>query len=103
MSELGALVGFCLLAAVVGTCASVAYQAFSSRGERARFSAELDPLKEEIDALRDIFMKWRNRAAKRVRDDGESTTGWDTARVPATAAEREQVKAALRGQHERRG
>src|SRR5258707_12790698 len=83
MSELGALVGFCLLAAVVGTCAGVAYQAFSSRGERARFSAELDPLKEEIDALRDIFMKWRKRGAQRVTADREWTARGGHVRVPA--------------------
>jgi len=59
---------FCV-GALAGAAASVAYQAISSRGERSRFSAELEPLREEIDSLADSMTRFRRKTHKRDRDD----------------------------------
>ncbi len=97
-----AVLGVVVLSALSGVAASVAYQTLSARGERARFDAELDPVRDDVEALRDSFTRWRTRSAKRVRDEKEEGPElWDPRRVPETSEERAAVKDRLR--HMQRG
>lgn len=93
-----AVVGVAVLAAASGAAASVAYQAVSSRGERARFGELVEPLREEVDALSESFNRMRARNAKRARDEKqepESDQG-ELGLQPGTDAERELIKARIR-------
>jgi hypothetical protein len=86
-----------VLAALAGLAASVAYQALSSRGERARFNDLIEPLADELDALRDTFTRMRSRNAKRARDEKEEQPALpDSSTVPSTRSEREAILARIR-------
>jgi hypothetical protein len=91
------LAALVLVCAGAGVVASVVYQTLSARGERARFAAELEPVQDEVEALRESFQRWRNKRAKQARDEKEEQPDlWDTARPPETAEERAMVKDRLR-------
>jgi len=88
-----------LVGAISGAVASVAYQALSSRGERARFDAELDPVRDDVDALRESFTRWRTRSAKRVRDEKEQgALEFDPGTPPTSAEERQARLARIRAE-----
>lgn len=94
------LLAVVVVGSLAGTLAALAFQTLSTRGERARIAAAIEPLADEIDALGESFHRWRNKYAKRVRDDGEQQAfEWDPERPPRTAAEREAIKARLRAMH----
>lgn len=101
LSPRSILLGFLVVAvvaivgAVSGAVSSVAYQAVSSRGERARFGDLVEPLRAEVDALDESFRRMRARNAKRVKDEKEDDEP-QMELQPGTDQEREVIKARIR-------
>jgi hypothetical protein len=80
----------CVLAALLGACGALAFEAIHRRGERSRFIAEVTPLREALDELGDRFEHFYKRETKRARDaaGGNRTAEVETPGPLPTRAER---------------